>query len=69
LEGSRVEAEALLIVAIAFRKTNELYAYDNARNKFMVFKSDNTPNNGYHSYHPIDQNEIDDEVKEFLLGE
>jgi len=68
LECSEKEAADLLPKAVGFRKkASELYAYDEARGKFMVFKRENTPNNSYHSYHPTNQNEVDQEVKTFLM--
>lgn len=67
LECSKEIAAELLNVAVSCKGTDELYAYDIDREKFMVFKSDNTPNNSYHSYHPIKQNEVPPEVREFLL--
>ena len=69
LEGSREEAEALLNLAIGSRKTDELYAYDKSKHKFMVFKDEYTAVNSYHSYHPINQNEIAADIQKFLLEE
>jgi hypothetical protein len=64
LECSKVEAAAYLENAVGYRKTNELYNID--KNKFMVWKCDSIEQNSFHSYHPINQDEIEEYVKEFL---
>lgn len=64
LECSQVEAAAYLENAVGYRKTNELYNID--KNKFMVWKCDSIEQNSFHSYHPINQDEIEEDVKEFL---
>lgn len=66
LEGSRQEAELLLPKAVNSRKTTELYAYDEAQGKYIVFKDENTPDNKFHPYHPINQEEVPEDVKKFL---
>jgi len=68
LECSKEEAAQLLPEAVAFRKTSELYAFDTDRNKYIVFKAENTPDNKFHPYHPINQDEIPGEIKKFLNG-
>jgi len=64
LEGSIAEAEDLLVHAVSTSAKNEFYAYDNIREKFIVFKADTAT---FHGYHPIDQNEVPQAVKKFLL--
>ena len=64
LECSRVEAAEYLENAVGYRKTNELYNMD--KNKFMVWKCDSIEQNSFHAYHPINQDEIEEDVKEFL---
>ena len=66
LECSITEARELIKDAISTTMTNELYAYDKARNKFIVYKAEST--NIYHGYHPIDQSEVPDNVKKFLVN-
>lgn len=68
LEGTREEAEALLDIAVGYKGTDELYCFDSPRNKFMIFKRECTPNNTYHSYHPINQNEVPMEVQKFFTS-
>lgn len=66
LECNRNEAAELLPNAVGCRNTSELYVYDVQRAKFMVFKRENTPDNHFHSYHPINQNEVPESVRKFL---
>lgn len=68
LEGSRKEAEVVLKDAIGKRGKGDLWGYDGIRAKFMEFKYDGkSAQNSYHGYHPIHQDEIDQDVKDFLL--
>lgn len=70
LECSEAEAQDLLTKAIGTRDCEELYAYDEIREKFIVFKYEGeNPQNQYHGYHPIAQNDVPDRVKEFWLEE
>lgn len=62
---SKEEAEEFLKISVGSKKTNELYAYDWINEKFIVFK--NESNNLFHPYHPIDQDEVPAEVKDFIL--
>lgn len=64
LECTIKEAADLLECAVGYRNTNELYVYDNLRQKYMVYKRDH--NGNYHSYHPINQDEVDQNIKMFL---
>lgn len=66
LECSRDEASKFLEDAIGYRKSNELYNYDPTNSKFLVWKCESKENNVFHAYHPVDQNEVDIEVKEFI---
>jgi hypothetical protein len=63
----RDDAKLYLETAIGYRKTNELYCFDTKNKKFMVWKHDAPGAKSYHAYHPIDQGEIDDNVKDFIL--
>jgi hypothetical protein len=64
LECSISEATVLLKDAVSTRNKNELYVFDNSRNKFMIYKTEGQ--NKFHAYHPIDQDEIPEKVKLFL---
>jgi len=66
---SRQEADTILKAAVGYYKTDEMYGYDPKHEKFVVFKSEGelTPKR-YHAYHPIDQGEVPEEVKTFLLS-
>ncbi len=66
LECSIQEATELLKFAVSTRGKRELYMYDQARNKFIIFKAESEQ--VYHGYHPIDQDEVPQEVKDFLIG-
>ena len=66
LEGSRDEATKLLKEAIGNRKKKELYSFDKSKNKYMVYKCDSDNSKSYHSYHPINQEEVPNDVKEFI---
>jgi hypothetical protein len=65
LECTIEEATVLLESALGYRKSNELYVFDEQRRKYMVFKCDPS-DNSFHSYHPIDQDEVHVDVKTFL---
>lgn len=70
LECSQEEAQALLDKAVGTRDCNELYAYDDARSKFIVFKYEgDNPQNKYHGYHPENQNDIPEKVQVFWRTE
>jgi hypothetical protein len=66
LECSRKEAEAFLSVALGYRKANELYNFDPQNEKFMVWKCDAPGTYSFHAYHPINQDEVDVKVKQFI---
>jgi hypothetical protein len=65
LECSIEEASQLLKFAVSTRNKAELYVYDDPRKKFIVYKAESE--HVYHGYHPIDQDEVPQEVKNFLL--
>jgi len=64
LECSIKEARELLKFAVSTRNKAELYMYDGVRNKFIIYKAESEQ--VYHGYHPIDQDEVPQEVKDFL---
>jgi hypothetical protein len=66
LECTRQEAESFLSIALGYRKSNELYNFDPQNGKFMVWKCDAHGTYSFHAYHPINQDEIDVKVKQFL---
>jgi hypothetical protein len=66
LECSKEEAELLLKYAIGYRKTHELYNYDSAKFKYLVWKCESKEQNIFHGYHPINQNEVATEIKDFI---
>lgn len=67
LLGTREEAAELLKVSISYSKSSELYALDKLKdNKIMVFKRDSKDEKSYHSYHPINQSEVNPDVIKFL---
>lgn len=70
LECTKEDANIILKLSIGGSiKSKELYAYDEKREKFIIFKSDNTSNpKSFHGYHPHDQNEIPEKIKSFLVS-
>lgn len=68
LECTKEQATILLETAVGYRKSTELYVFDSDRNKIMVFKCDSKESNSYHSYHPINQSEVEEEVRKFLMS-
>lgn len=68
LECTKSEANTILQFSIGGgEKLKELYSYDEKRDKYIVFKYDNTNNpKTYHGYHPHNQEEIPLIVKEFI---
>jgi len=65
LECSIEEARELLKFAVSTRNKAELYMYDRVRNKFIIYKAESEQ--VYHGYHPINQDEVPQEVKDFLV--
>jgi hypothetical protein len=65
---SKDQAQVLLDEAVCYRGTSELFYLDTAADKFMVFKSDNTPDNSYHGYHLDldDEHEVPGKVRQYL---
>jgi hypothetical protein len=60
------EANSLLQDAISYGSLSELYCLDKGRDKFLVFKSENTQDNAYHGYHVQSENEIPVSVRSYL---
>lgn len=65
LECSIEEARELLRFAVSTRNKAELYVFDPPRNKFIIYKAESEQ--VYHGYHPLDQDEVPKEVKDFFL--
>ena len=67
---NRSQAQELLDTAIGdIRQTmpTQLYNFDTQHQKYIVFKFENeTPQNQYHGYHPINQNEIAQYFKQLI---
>lgn len=69
LHCSEEKAKELLQIAIGL-SNDELFAFDNENNEFIVFKYENeNPQNMYHGYHiPINSIEIPSNIKNKLLS-
>jgi len=68
LHCSKERAQKLLYAAIGdHRKTKDLFNFDAAVQKFIVFKYEgDTPQNQYHGFHLDNQNEVSDTFKAIL---
>jgi hypothetical protein len=65
---NKEEAATILLLSVNSNKTDELYGYDRNHNKFIVFKDEYTLKNTFHPYHPINQDDVPDDVKKFILA-
>jgi hypothetical protein len=68
LSCNKNEAQELLNTAIGdIRQTTQLYNFDRQHQKYIVFKFENeTPQNQYHGYHPINQDEVPHSFKQLI---
>jgi hypothetical protein len=66
LHCSKEQAQIFLNDAVCYTDTNELFYLDATNGKFLVFKTENTPNNSYHGYHVEDESEVPGQVRQYL---